>query len=158
MTVQDLTPILNVSDIVASFAWFELIGWKKLWDWGTPPTFGAVGCGECEIFLCQGAQGSRGGPMPKFTGDDETGGVWMSWFLSSRAEVDAAHALIACDMASPSPIRLPTSPGAFANFISATRTATRSASVGETSANKSVPPNLRNPCPPTTTTGSKSSG
>lgn len=93
MDVTCLTPILNVSDMAASFAWFETLGWKKLWDWGNPPTFGAVGSGKVEIFLCLGAQGSRGGPMPKFTGDDETGGVWMSWFLGSPAEVDAAHAL-----------------------------------------------------------------
>ncbi|HEY2787479.1 MAG TPA: bleomycin resistance family protein [Fimbriiglobus sp.] len=93
MTVRDLTPILNVSDIAASFEWFERVGWKKLWDWGDPPTFGAVGSGECEIFLCQGAQGSRGGPMPRHVRDDDTGGVWMSWFLSSRAAVDEAHAL-----------------------------------------------------------------
>jgi catechol 2,3-dioxygenase-like lactoylglutathione lyase family enzyme len=93
MYVQCLTPILNVSDIAESFAWFETLGWKMLWDWGDPPTFGAVGCGQCEIFLCQGAQGSRGGPMPQHVGDDDTGGVWMSWFLKSPAEVDAAHAL-----------------------------------------------------------------
>lgn len=93
MNVSCLTPILNVSDMAASFAWFETIGWKKLWDWGTPPTFGAVGCGKVEIFLCLGAQGSRGGPLPKHVGDDDTGGVWMSWFLGSPAEVDAAHDL-----------------------------------------------------------------
>lgn len=93
MDVTCLTPILNVSDMAASFEWFEKLGWKKLWDWGTPPTFGAVGSGKVEIFLCLGAQGSRGGPVPKFTGDDETGGVWMSWFLSSPDAVDAAHAL-----------------------------------------------------------------
>jgi catechol 2,3-dioxygenase-like lactoylglutathione lyase family enzyme len=93
MDVTCLTPILNVSDMAASFEWFEKLGWRKLWDWGTPPTFGAVGSGKVEIFLCLGAQGSRGGPMPKFTGDDETGGVWMSWFLGSPAEVDAAYEL-----------------------------------------------------------------
>jgi hypothetical protein len=60
MKAEHIIPILNVSDISASFAWFEKWGWKKLWDWGTPPTFGAVGSGECEIFLCQGAQGGRG--------------------------------------------------------------------------------------------------
>jgi catechol 2,3-dioxygenase-like lactoylglutathione lyase family enzyme len=92
MNVAYMTPILNVSDMAASFVWFETLGWKKLWDWGTPPTFGAVGSGQVEIFLCLGAQGSRGGPMPSFAGD-ETGGVWMSWFLHSPAEVDAAHAL-----------------------------------------------------------------
>jgi catechol 2,3-dioxygenase-like lactoylglutathione lyase family enzyme len=93
MDVACLTPILNVSDMAASFTWFEKLGWKKLWDWGTPPTFGAVGSGKVEVFLCLGAQGSRGGPTPKFAGDDETGGVWMSWFLGSPAEVDTAHAV-----------------------------------------------------------------
>ena len=94
MSVQNLTPILNVANIVESFAWFEKVGWKKLWDWGTPPTFGAVGSGECEIFLCQGGQGSRGGPEPRHTsGHDDTGGVWMSWWVESPAEVDRLHAL-----------------------------------------------------------------
>jgi hypothetical protein len=83
MKIEGLTPILNVSNIVESFAWFERLGWQKLWDWypteGAPPTFGAVGNGRSEIFLCQGGQGSRGGPLPQFVGDDETGGVWMSW-------------------------------------------------------------------------------
>jgi len=51
MKAHQIIPILNVSDISASFAWFEKWGWKKSWDWGTPPTFGAVGSGECEIFL-----------------------------------------------------------------------------------------------------------
>lgn len=92
MEVQGLTPILNVSEMAATFAWFEKLGWKKLWDWGDPPTFGAVGAGCVEIFLCLGAQGSRGGPAPKFAGDDETGGVWMSWWVESPAAVDAAHA------------------------------------------------------------------
>lgn len=93
MNVRQITPILNVSNMAESFAWFEKLGWKKLWDWGDPPTFGAVGCGEVKIFLCLGAQGSRGGPIPKHPGDDDTGGVWMSWWVESPAAVDAAHAL-----------------------------------------------------------------
>ena len=53
MDVKGLTPIYNVSDIASTVAWFEKWGWKKLWDWGTPPTFGAVGSGkETCIFLC----------------------------------------------------------------------------------------------------------
>ena len=60
MLARRLTPILNVSSIAESFAWFEKLGWKKGWDWGDPPTFGGVRSGECEIFLCQGAQGGRG--------------------------------------------------------------------------------------------------
>jgi len=94
MIAHGLTPILNVSDISASFAWFEKWGWKKLWDWGTPPTFGAVGSGVCEIFLCHGGQGGRGrganaatfGPSGDETSDR---GVWMSVWVE---DVDAVHA------------------------------------------------------------------
>jgi len=93
MQVQSITPILNVSDMAASFAWFEKLGWKKCWDWGNPPTFGAVSSGKCEIFICKDAQGARGGRPPKFKGDDDTGAVWMSWWLRSSADVDRAHAL-----------------------------------------------------------------
>ncbi len=93
MKVERLIPILNVSNIAGSFAWFEKLGWKKGWDWGDPPTFGGVCSGEYEIFLCQNGQGSRGGSMPRHVGDDDTGGVWMSWFLPSPADVDATYQL-----------------------------------------------------------------
>src|SRR6476660_8129460 len=90
MLAKGLTPILNVSDIQQSFAWFEKLGWKKGWDWGSPPTFGGVCSGKCEIFLCEGCQGGRGkGPLAT-TGDDQTGdkGVWMSVLVD---DVDAIH-------------------------------------------------------------------
>jgi hypothetical protein len=60
MKAHVLNPILNVSSISESFAWFEKLGWEKSWDWGTPPTFGGVCSGNCEIFLCEGGQGGRG--------------------------------------------------------------------------------------------------
>lgn len=93
MYVKALTPILNVSDLAASFAWFEKLGWKKLWEWGDPPGFGAVGSGECEIFLSQGGQGSRGHGGVKMTfgpeGDQTADkGVWMSVWVD---DVDASH-------------------------------------------------------------------
>jgi len=93
LTAQGLTPILNVSDIAASFAWFAKLGWRKLWEWGEPPTFGAVGSGRCEIFLCQGGQGGRGrSGVPRTFGPDgdETAdrGAWMSLWVS---DVDAVH-------------------------------------------------------------------
>ena len=37
MKVERLIPVLNVSNIEESFAWFEKLGWKKGWDWGDPP-------------------------------------------------------------------------------------------------------------------------
>jgi catechol 2,3-dioxygenase-like lactoylglutathione lyase family enzyme len=92
MIAKRLTPILNVSDITESFAWFEKLGWAKGWDWGTPPTFGGVCSGECEIFLCEGGQGGRDErPLPAlagFGGEDEGRGVWMSMWVD---DVDAVH-------------------------------------------------------------------
>lgn len=94
MNVQCVTPILNVSDLGASFAWFETFGWKKRWDWGSPPTFGAVGNGNQEIFLCLDGQGGRGKGTNTRTmgpGGSETGdlGVWMSIFVD---DVDTLYA------------------------------------------------------------------
>jgi len=93
VNAKAITPILNVSDLSASFAWFEKWGWKKLWDWGAPPTFGAVGSGECEIFLCKGAQGGRGRGTNTTTfqqqGDEEADkGIWMSIWVD---DVDAIY-------------------------------------------------------------------
>ena len=93
MKIEGLTPILNVSNIGETFAWFEKLGWERRWDWGEPPSFGSVGNGKVEIFLCEGCQGSRGGPTPQFLADDQTGGVWMSWWLESPAAVDEAYRL-----------------------------------------------------------------
>ncbi len=62
-TVRGLTPILNVSSLEASFEWFAKWGWAKLWDYEDIPgtkTFGAVGNGQFEIFLCLDCQGGRG--------------------------------------------------------------------------------------------------
>ncbi len=94
MIAHGLTPILNVSNLAESFAWFASLGWEKLWEWGDPPGFGAVRSGRSEIFLCQGGQGGRGkgGNTSTFaTWDDEVAdkGCWMSVWV---ADVDACHA------------------------------------------------------------------
>jgi catechol 2,3-dioxygenase-like lactoylglutathione lyase family enzyme len=93
MNAKGLTPILNVSDLAASVAWFEKLGWTKGWDWGTPPFFGGVCSGACEIFLCQGAQGGRGNGGVKMTfgpdGDERADkGVWISIWVD---DVDLVH-------------------------------------------------------------------
>jgi catechol 2,3-dioxygenase-like lactoylglutathione lyase family enzyme len=93
LDAKGLTPILNVSDIQQSFGWFEKLGWTKAWDWGSPPTFGAVCCGECQIFLCQNGQGGRGKSAFEMTfgsnGEHAADkGVWMSIWVD---DVDAVH-------------------------------------------------------------------
>ena len=85
MHAKHITPILNVSDMEKSFAWFKAQGWEKCWDWGSPPTFGAVGSGECGIFMCLDGQGHRQAPGEPQV---ETGGVWMSIGVD---DVDSIH-------------------------------------------------------------------
>ena len=93
MDAKHITPILNVSDIAASIDWFEKWGWRKRWEWGSPPAFASVGSGHCGIFLCRGGQGSRGkgtnvstfGPSGDETADK---GVWMSVWVD---DVDEVH-------------------------------------------------------------------
>ena len=93
MLAKGLTPILNVSDIAESFAWFEKLGWQKAWEWGSPPDLGGVCAGECQIFLCQNGQGGRGKSNIAMTfgpgGDDGADqGAWMSLWVD---DVDAVH-------------------------------------------------------------------
>src|SRR5262249_41403176 len=83
MEGRSVNPILNVSDFAASVAWFERLGWRKLWDWGDPPTFGAVRSGAVEVFLCQDGQGGRASD-DKARNDD----VWMSVWVD---DVDEVH-------------------------------------------------------------------
>ncbi len=91
MDVYGLTPILNVSDLAESFAWFDALGWRKRWEWGDPPDFGAVGNTQCEIFLCQDCQGGRRARSAQ-RADREGVGTWLCWMVGSPADVDAAYA------------------------------------------------------------------
>ena len=93
MHAKALNPILNVSSFQESVAWFEKLGWQKAWQWGDPPNFGAVCSGQCEIFLCQDAQGGRGKGSSTLTfgqHGDQSGdkGVWMSIWVD---DVDTIH-------------------------------------------------------------------
>lgn len=107
MAITGITPILNVSNVPASLAWFESVGWTRGFTWNEggsiegagdrnalgDASFGSVRAAEVEIFLCRGGQGSRGTIMPRFPGDDETDGVWMSWWIDSVEGLERLHAL-----------------------------------------------------------------
>jgi uncharacterized glyoxalase superfamily protein PhnB len=109
MRVKAVAPILNVSDVPVSITWFETLGWtcSFCWNSGGPipqghtsnehgaADFAGIRSGNAEILLCKGAQGHRPGPIPEDVCSDETGGVWMSWWMASPAEVDELHALAA---------------------------------------------------------------
>lgn len=93
MPVQRVTPILNVSDVAASLAWFEALGWRRTFTWNDggqidaagdrnehgPPNFAGLCSGHGEIFLCRDGQGAPGG-------------MWMSWWMPSARDVDALYA------------------------------------------------------------------
>ena len=92
MNVKAITPILNVTDLQQSIEWFESLGWEKKWDWGEPASFGSVGSGECEIFLCVDGQGGRGRGDNTSTfgqGGDETAdrGAWMSVWVDNVDDI-----------------------------------------------------------------------
>lgn len=108
MSVQSVTPVLNVSSIGVSFEWFELLGWERGFSWNAagmigegihaaganengPAGFGSVCCNGATIFLCRGAQGSRGTIFPRYPGDDATDGVWMTWWMESLEDLDALY-------------------------------------------------------------------
>jgi len=109
MKVKAITPILNVSDVPGSIAWFERIGWCRGFAWNAggmmkgssnvnehgPATFGSVCANTSEegegplVFLCKDGQGSRDPDTKPNPDDDSFGGVWMSWWVD---HVDACHA------------------------------------------------------------------
>lgn len=110
MPIEKITPVLNVSSISQSFDWFEKLGWERSFSWNDgglvgdgpdaatenehgPADFGGVCVGDVNIFLCVDGQGSRGTTMPAFPGDDNTDGNWMTWWISSKKEVDELHQL-----------------------------------------------------------------
>jgi catechol 2,3-dioxygenase-like lactoylglutathione lyase family enzyme len=98
MKVEQVVPILNVTDVTASFAWFAKLGWSKQFEWrggdaASPPDFGAVVCNGHEVFLCRDGQGSRGrGPNTSTGGPgaDQTAdrGAWVAIWVD---DVDAVH-------------------------------------------------------------------
>src|SRR5438445_3956152 len=56
-----LTPILCVHDCSESMNYYtQKLLFDRLWDWGDPPSFGAVRLGKVEIFFCLGGQGHPG--------------------------------------------------------------------------------------------------
>ena len=48
-------PVLHVRNFAASVAYYrDALGFKLLWDHGSPPDFGAVSRAEATLFLCEG--------------------------------------------------------------------------------------------------------
>lgn len=81
-----VTPILNVSDLIATTRWFESLGWSRGFEWRDDAgvlSFGAVESGGHEIFLCRDGQGSREDP-------EQPGGsgTWLAIWVD---DVDAVH-------------------------------------------------------------------
>ncbi|WP_405061605.1 VOC family protein [Kribbella sp. NBC_01505] len=68
-TLVHINPILNVSDLQASIAFYtELLGFEVLGLFGEPADFGIIRWGEHEIYLCVNGQGKPG--------------TWLALFVS----------------------------------------------------------------------------
>src|ERR1051325_2107611 len=70
ISAKELTPIFYVRDFNEAVRYYtEKLLFRKLWDWGTPPVFGAVALDKVEVFFCEGAQGHPGTWLSIFIGD-----------------------------------------------------------------------------------------
>jgi hypothetical protein len=104
LVLEHVTPILNVSSVPISMAWFEQLGWIRSFSWNHigmiqgaadrdeygEADYGGVCSGPVEIFLCQGSQGAKAHADADSTGRriDDTSGVWMTWWLSTPNQVE----------------------------------------------------------------------
>jgi len=70
ISAEGLTPILYVRDFDEAMKYYtEKLLFRKLWDFGKPPGFGAVGLGNVEIFFCLKGQGRPGSWLTIFLQD-----------------------------------------------------------------------------------------
>jgi len=70
ITAECLTPILHVRDFKEAMDYYtNKLLFDRLWDWGDPPSFGAVRLGKVEIFFCLGGQGHPGTWLMIFVDD-----------------------------------------------------------------------------------------
>jgi len=70
ISAECLTPILYVRDFAEAMNYYtQKLLFEKLWDWGDPPTFGAVRLGQVEIFFCLRDQGNAGTWLSIFVDD-----------------------------------------------------------------------------------------
>ena len=70
ISAECLIPILYVRDFEEAVSYYtDKLLFRKLWDWGSPPSFGAVTLGKVEIFFCLKAQGHPGSWLSIFLDD-----------------------------------------------------------------------------------------
>jgi uncharacterized glyoxalase superfamily protein PhnB len=70
IAAESLTPILYVRDFREAMNYYtEKLLFERLWEWGDPPSFGAVRLGKVEIFFCLGEQSHSGTWLSIFMDD-----------------------------------------------------------------------------------------
>ncbi len=101
LELEHVTPILNVSSVPESMAWFESLGWTRSFAWNQSgmienaadrdedgeADYAGIISGRVELFLCLDAQGSRCKRPINETAPDSPG-VWMTWWLATPQEVE----------------------------------------------------------------------
>ncbi len=112
MTIESVTPILNVKSVPESLAWFEALGWERTFTWnaggnieesadrndaGEADFAGLCTGKEGQLFLCRDGQGHRiprapaGAAASHDAGSHEAGGVWMSWWMTDEEALRTMH-------------------------------------------------------------------
>jgi uncharacterized glyoxalase superfamily protein PhnB len=70
IAAECLTPILYVRDFAEAMDYYtKKLLFTKLWQWGEPPSFGAVRLDKIEIFFCLQGQGQPGTWLSIFVDD-----------------------------------------------------------------------------------------
>ena len=101
--IEFITPILNVSDVPESIAWFEKLGWHRIFTWNNAGViedmadrddngvadFAGIASGSVQVFLCLDAQGSRGGKWPMH--GNSNGGTWISLWASTPQDLEKLY-------------------------------------------------------------------
>jgi catechol 2,3-dioxygenase-like lactoylglutathione lyase family enzyme len=71
--IKSSTAVFAVTDVVQSVAFYrDVLGFQERWLWENPPTFGCIGMGKAEVFLCRQPdhEGRVEGLMHFFEADD----------------------------------------------------------------------------------------
>jgi GNAT superfamily N-acetyltransferase/predicted enzyme related to lactoylglutathione lyase len=77
--IEHSTAVLAVADVMQTVRFYvDVLGFQQRWLWGTPPTFGCIGAGRAELFLCQ---------QPELAGRVE--GHMHCLFVECETDIDA---------------------------------------------------------------------
>jgi uncharacterized glyoxalase superfamily protein PhnB/GNAT superfamily N-acetyltransferase len=80
--IECSTAVLAVANVPSAAKFYvDVLGFTQRWLWGDPPTFGCVGIGRVEVFLCEQPELAR-----------QVEGHMHCFFSDADTDIDALHA------------------------------------------------------------------